>query len=277
MDPQIEEKAIDQFYTIINRFEQFKPTYRGTYHPAKKHDLLGIRYLGSPFFNPTDQDCAFLDKGLHTSDFKSNWKSSFLGWHGTTIISYASVDKMDPAIRGRIDYKKSFPCKNIYETLSITYGDGNDLDFTKRPVAQAFYMGAKSDNKITFVDANKGPPNHTFATQFEDCLRMLMCGDHYYEYVWHAQIAHENIGIKVPIHPNTARFFFKNRAPKAGNDRRSAIRNFVKEHNRYIRSQPDPVIIKKHLRGNTQFEWFGLNVTILPAEADLRELKRDIV
>lgn len=58
---------------------------------------------------------------------------------------------------------------------------------------------------------------------------------------------------------------FAARDKTAGKNRRDALRHWVRAHNRKIASSPaSEVAVKKHLRGATEFSWFGLHGTVIP-------------
>lgn len=70
--------------------------------------------------------------------------------------------------------------------------------------------------------------------------------------------------------PIGAKEIFRLRGIPTGKDRRSALRNWVREHYRKRRNAPgEKSKVRAHLRGATEFVWGDLKCTIHPAQYDL--------
>lgn len=99
----------------------------------------------------------------------------------------------------------------------------------------------------------------------------------YYEWFVYIKEDDKSLGIKIPIAPESSKEVFALRNIKEGDNRKRAICNFVREHYRTVKSDYDEeerqVLVKQHLRGETKFNWRGLQVNIIPAEYDLNRVK----
>ena len=98
-------------------------------------------------------------------------------------------------------------------------------------------------------------------------------------YNWFAYIREDDdaVGFKIPISPGVSKEVFSMRNLPTGAKRRKAIVNFVTQHLRRIKkanidkelSEPERmVLVRKHFRGETKFNWRGLQVNIIPAQYD---------
>lgn len=99
------------------------------------------------------------------------------------------------------------------------------------------------------------------------------------EYEWFVYFReHENaVGFKIPINPSASKEIFALRDAATGS-RKKAICNFVKDHIRKKRVSDLPpreieVLVKKHFRGETKFNWRGLEVHVIPSEYDRKRVK----
>jgi hypothetical protein len=73
--------------------------------------------------------------------------------------------------------------------------------------------------------------------------------------------------------PTGAMHIFKLRDAAPGRARRSALRNWVVDHHRKKRSDPDAeILIRRHLRGETAFTWNGMRCLIQPPAFDTERL-----
>lgn len=99
----------------------------------------------------------------------------------------------------------------------------------------------------------------------------------YYEWFVYIRETPKSVGFKIPIVPESSKDVFSMRDIPEGKERRSAICNFVRQHYRSIKTDYDPgqreVIVKKHLRGETKFNWRGLDVNIVPSEYDINRIR----
>lgn len=101
----------------------------------------------------------------------------------------------------------------------------------------------------------------------------------YYEWFLYIKEDDKSIGLKIPVEPESTKEVFALRDLPEGHKRKKAICNFVKEHYRNIKIKPEydeekrQVLVRQHLRGETKFNWRGLQVNIIPAEYDLKRVK----
>lgn len=99
----------------------------------------------------------------------------------------------------------------------------------------------------------------------------------YYEWFVYIRENPTSIGVKVPITPESSKDVFALRDIPEGGKRKKAICNFVRQHYRTVKCNYDPgerdVLVKKHLRGETKFNWRGLELHIIPAEYDLNRIR----
>jgi hypothetical protein len=78
--------------------------------------------------------------------------------------------------------------------------------------------------------------------------------------------------LRVTTDPHGAMALFRSREVPEGKKRREALRNWVRQHMRKKRDDPDALIeVRRHLRGATCFRWNDLECEIVPAAFD-REL-----
>lgn len=98
----------------------------------------------------------------------------------------------------------------------------------------------------------------------------------YYEWFAYIRENEKSIGFKIPINPESFEDIFK--MAEFGNTasgRKKAIIHWVKSHLRNIKEKQNcndnyrQVLVKKHLRGETKFNWNGLECHIIPAQYDL--------
>lgn len=99
----------------------------------------------------------------------------------------------------------------------------------------------------------------------------------YYEWFVYIREDDKSLGIKIPIAPESSKDVFALRNIKEGDSRKRAICNFVREHYRTIKTdyneEERQVLVKQHLRGESKFNWRGLQVNIIPSEYDLNRIK----
>lgn len=96
------------------------------------------------------------------------------------------------------------------------------------------------------------------------------------EYSWNVRVLRDDgPGVSFYTDPLGAREAFRLRDVEEGKSRRSAIRNWVKEHWRKRRAEDDikTVQVKKHLRGVQRFTWCGYTIEIAPPLMDLKEMQ----
>lgn len=89
-----------------------------------------------------------------------------------------------------------------------------------------------------------------------------------YRYEWGAQFS---IGgsarVVVPATPKGVLELFNDRNKPEDKDRRSALRHWVSQHRRQTKHQSF-TSVRSHLRGETEFQWRGFDVRIIPSKFD---------
>lgn len=166
--------------------------------------------------------------------------------------------------------EKWFTIRNGYQILKRKVGD--NYAFAPIPVSldKNFYIDKKHTEDFVrsteFVDIMK-------SINMLISMRMTM----YYEWFVYIRETPKSVGFKVPIVPESSKEVFSMRDIPEGKERRAAICNFVRQHYRTIKTEYDPgqreVIVKKHLRGETKFNWRGLDVNIIPSEYDIMKIR----
>jgi hypothetical protein len=99
----------------------------------------------------------------------------------------------------------------------------------------------------------------------------------YYEWFVYIRENENSIGIKVPIKPESTKEIFALRNIEEGK-RKKAICHYVREHLRLLPEKNydeeyRQVLVKEHLRGQSKFNWRGLEVHVIPAQYDLNRIK----
>jgi hypothetical protein len=93
-------------------------------------------------------------------------------------------------------------------------------------------------------------------------------------YQWHVAFGTQKDGprIMLPTNPSSALKLFRDRAPDPSTDRRSKLRHWVEKHYREIDDDHGTTIyVRDHLRGNTQFEWWGYDSELMVSQYDLEK------
>lgn len=80
--------------------------------------------------------------------------------------------------------------------------------------------------------------------------------------------------IRFATDPTGIKEFFRFRDLPEGRDRRESLLNWVSDHWRQNRHDPDvEVYVRKHMRGSTHFGWADMLCTIRPAPYDMEKLE----
>jgi len=111
----------------------------------------------------------------------------------------------------------------------------------------------------------------------QDCINLRLALSlsitSYFEWFVYIRETPKSIGIKIPVHPESTKEIFSMRNIPEGASRKKAICHYVKQHYRTIKndySQEERVVmVKKYLRGETKFNWRGLEVNIIPSQDDI--------
>lgn len=93
---------------------------------------------------------------------------------------------------------------------------------------------------------------------------------------WRVRIGRPGrLKLEIPTDPAGIRAVFKLRDVPPGKQRRAALRNWVREHWRQNRVDPDiEGLVRQHLRGGLKFTWDGFECEVIPSEMDLRIAER---
>jgi hypothetical protein len=94
-------------------------------------------------------------------------------------------------------------------------------------------------------------------------------------YEWAVSLGlEESPSIRFATDPTGIKEVFKIRDLPEGRDRREALMNWVSDHWRQDRADPDlEIYVRRHLRGATKFTWRSMNCELLPSTFDME--KRD--
>lgn len=92
-----------------------------------------------------------------------------------------------------------------------------------------------------------------------------------HRYEWAVSLGLENTPtIRFATDPTGIKDVFRIRDLPEGKDRREALMNWVGDHWRQDRRDPDmELYVRKHLRGSSAFTWRGLRGAVIPAQFDL--------
>lgn len=178
-----------------------------------------------------------------------------------------------------MEYRMSyFTNKEKWFTHGEWYGinnlnKGDSLSFYL-PIPVAVKDGYQRDysNLGTYI---KSDEYMDWLRNFHGALTMRLT--QYYEWFVYIRETEKSVGIKIPILPESSKEVFALRDLPEGEVRKKAICNFVRQHYRTIKieynEQEREVLVKQHLRGETKFNWRGLQVNIIPAEYDINRIK----
>jgi len=97
-------------------------------------------------------------------------------------------------------------------------------------------------------------------------------------YEWAVNIGFENTpSVRIATDPTGMKELFRLRDIQPGRDRRDALMNWVSDHWRKNRYDPDvEIYVRKHMRGGTQFDWRGFSCEIVPARFDIEQMDKFI-
>lgn len=265
-----ERMNAEMFTDLLLRLETSKIIYGQK--PLVTHDWQSMNLTASPFFKELEQ-ISYIDSHLDTVDFKKNLKYSFINYGSRNMTAHSVVEVTNKKLlRGRVP-EIAYGLRHIYEWIPHAFGSNEVVN--KKSVSDAFYLGRGAANNTYFLSTKMrqdDPLYNEFGQTGTFVLSSSQSMSNSHEAMWHVKIWFDKFGVITAINPATARFFFANRDVSFGKTRKSSIRNFVEEHDRWIESQKDYILIKEHLRGAMQFKWHALNVEIQPSEFDLRRL-----
>lgn len=97
-------------------------------------------------------------------------------------------------------------------------------------------------------------------------------------YEWAVNVGFSNTpSVRIATDPTGMKELFRLRDVLPGRDRRDALMNWVSDHWRQNRHDPDvEIYVRKHMRGSTQFDWRGFNCEIVPARFDMEQIDKFI-
>jgi hypothetical protein len=91
-------------------------------------------------------------------------------------------------------------------------------------------------------------------------------------YDWHVRLGLPGAPrLSLPCSPEEARALFKTRDLPPGKERRAALRHWVSEHMRG-RGTDEPVAVRQHLRGSTEFTLDAIQCELVPSDFDREKL-----
>jgi hypothetical protein len=95
-------------------------------------------------------------------------------------------------------------------------------------------------------------------------------------YEWAVSLGLEDLpSVRFATDPTGIKDAFRIRDLPEGRDRRDALMNWVAEHWRQDRHDPDlETYVRRHLRGTTKFTWKGMDCTLLPSQFDIEQRDR---
>ena len=93
----------------------------------------------------------------------------------------------------------------------------------------------------------------------------------HYEWFVYLRETEKSVGFKIPILPQNYHEIFSLRGIPEGAQRRKALVHFVREHSRIIKREnvDTKTLVHKYLRGETKFNWRGLQVDVIPSKSDI--------
>lgn len=97
-----------------------------------------------------------------------------------------------------------------------------------------------------------------------------------HRYEWAVNIGFSNTPtVRISTDPTGMKELFRLRDVSPGRDRRDALMNWVSDHWRKERFDPEvETYVRKHLRGGTKFDWRGFECEIVPAGFDIEQRNR---
>jgi hypothetical protein len=102
-----------------------------------------------------------------------------------------------------------------------------------------------------------------------------------FHYEWHLYLKENSnsIGFKIPFLPSSFKEISALRNLEKGDKRKTAILHFVNQHYRRERKASNyneaenKILVSKYLRGETKFNWNGLEVNLIPSRSDIINTK----
>jgi hypothetical protein len=107
---------------------------------------------------------------------------------------------------------------------------------------------------------------------------VMVAFSHYYEWSIYIRETPKSVGVRIPILPENFSEVFSLRDLPTGTSRRKAICHAVRQHTRSVKVTADDTalretLVRQHFRGETKFNWRGLELHILPSEYDIKRSK----
>jgi len=212
------------------------------------------------------------------ADVGNNVDVSFVSKFEDTnsTISLQRIRLVKPKLlRGKIAYYMPYIFEHtvaFLDSITATYDSGRQyIGYDGKHWKICGDMGHRFLGRLGKVDFDNysGIAEDDFPVQCRMAIGMEFT--RYYE--WSVEIGYaEQPTIYLATDPVGASEIFKLRDIPNGKKRRTALRNWVREHWREKRSG-GYTGVKKHLRGAEKFTWNGLNVTIRPSRDDLKIAK----
>jgi hypothetical protein len=108
----------------------------------------------------------------------------------------------------------------------------------------------------------------------DDAVRMHHSIAFRHRYLWHVAVGIEGrYAVSFETDPTGSMEIFKDRDLPEGKSRRAALRNWVGQHWRKRRTNPEAdIFVKKHLRGAVRFNWRGFDCHVTPPQYEIEQL-----
>lgn len=169
-------------------------------------------------------------------------------------------------------------CCLALRALSFAQMRGHALPFASS--AHCRITIAEVTRKGTFVGAERfcswHPRERTWLTwgphkpvrdEFSAHAQLVVGAQFTARYEWHVYLGLPKAPrLSIPCSASEARELFKARDLPPGAERRAALRHWVSEHFRN-KGDEQPIAVRRHLRGATEFTWENLECSIVPARA----------
>lgn len=273
------EDKIDELLTIMTSFES-------KYLDKNKFNSISLKYFdgAEPIkYLESFYTEEYINDGIIFSDVKPSDLSSNFDFK--SIVGDKDNNKNFIINRyKKINNKEYLKFKNyigkfnpyIIES-SVAMFDLEKKIFETGRYFMGYYPNNNNGNNLTWKKLN----DNNLITKEEkieenERIQILMGWQFQNYYNWKVYVGWEGeIGITFATDPIGAREIFRLRDIPNGKKRRTALRNWIKEHYRKKRNDPtEKNKVIKHLRGATEFNWNGFKCKIIPSEYDLKQAEK---
>ena len=159
-----------------------------------------------------------------------------------------------------------------YPTMEAVYCQINEHG--KFTTGRAFYV--RRGKQWVRATGDNGPMGKPYDGNHTEDMQSIFGLIFYQYFKWNVTLGYEGYPhISIACTPAGAREVFKLRDIPEGKSRRTAIKHWVGEHSRRKKADSDEYIkVLDYLRGETVFNWNGLNCSIKPSQSDLNHYHR---